>query len=268
MEAKAEKSKKTKKLTPLKGIAEYQLVGLGINPMRTDVKVRELPFMSGVPTKDTIVEKDDDGNEITVEISYSKDITFFKSRAGAIFLNSQKAEDLKKYEYMERCNYNASNPNRDPSKPAIFERVDRAAQRKAKAEKRNELRSALEKAGKLSDIEARRIAVALNITGVDPEDIKMGVEDFAEREPVKFLAMLENKDTEIMRRAEDARKAKIITVDNQKRAIIVTGGSTLHTWPPRANADWKEEFVIFVKSEEGQAFYNEMVAQLDAKEKK
>lgn len=267
-------------IPPFNKTVVYELTGLKKNPMRQDKDVKELPFMSGVPPIDRIVEvvkgKNGEADETrVVDIMFIEkyegnkpmpgSIIFYKSRSGALILNPKKANDIKKYEYLERCNYNESNPNRDPNITPIFRRVDKGAERKVQAERRKELRYALDKSANLTAVEIRRLAVALNLTGGDDEEIRMNVEAFAERDPVKFLTMMENKDIEIMERAESAKKAKIIAVDTQARHIKSASGETLYSWPPEKGADWKEQFVKFVKSEDGLAFYKEMISQLDAK---
>lgn len=258
----------------------YELTGLKRNPMREDKDVKETPFMCGVPPIDRIVEvvkgKNGEPDQTrVVDLMYIDkykgntpepgSIIFYKASSGAIILNPRKANDIKKYEYMERCNYNESNPNRDPRVTAIFRRVNKAAEAASKRAKRDELMDALVAVKKLTAIELRRLAIGLNIVAEDPNEISSLIGDFAEKDPARLLAMLENKDLAIMEKAEAAKKAKIITIDNQARHIKSASGSTLYSWSPEKDADWKKHFVNFVKSEDGQSFYNEMLSQLDAK---
>jgi len=265
---------------PFKKTVVYELTGLKRNPMREDKDVKEAPFMSGVPAKDRIVEvikgKNGEPDETRVvdimfierhegNVPIPGSIIFYKAQSGAIILNPNKANDIKKYEYLERCNYNESNPNRDPKVNPIFKRVNKAADLAKKRAKTDELVDALIAVRKLTTVELRRLAIGLNITAEDPNEIAGLVSDFAEKDPVRLLTMLENKDLVIMEKAEAAKKAKIIVIDNQARHIKSASGSTLYSWPPEKDADWKTHFVRYVKSEEGQAFYKEMLSQLDAK---
>ena len=275
MENKVEWNKTSKKIAPFKAPVFYELVGLKINPMRKDEKVLELPFMSGVPSKDRIVEMDKEEVNV-VDIAFIESfqaggvpkfgtIIFYKASGGVMMLNPTRAKDVKLYDYMERCNHNQSNPDRDQKVPAIFRRIDKSQELKDKRAERQFLKDALIAVDDLSQTELTRLAIGLNITGSDVDDIRIKIEDFAEAKPKELLAMLENKDTEIMRRAEDAKKAKIISIDTQARHIKSASEGTLYSWPPQKNADWRKEFVKFVKSEDGAAFYKEMCAQLDAK---
>lgn len=276
MENKVQWNDTKKTIKPLKGTIMYEISGIKQNPMATDRLEFEIPFMSGIPSTDRIMENLEGGESRVVDIAYIDSfgpggvpsfgqITFMKANAGCIVLNASKPNDVKMYDYMERCNFNESNPDRDTSRPAIFRRVDKAADLQVKRSKRKELRDALNIVETLGALELRRLAIGLNISGIDDDDIRASVEDFAEKDPMKLLAMLENKDTEIMRRAEDAKKAKIISVDNQARHIKSGSGETLYSWAPEKDADWRKQFVRFAKSEDGQAFYKEMLSQLDSK---
>jgi hypothetical protein len=276
MENKVQWNNTKKQIAPLKGTVMYEISGIKQNPMATDRLEFEIPFMCGVPSTDRIVEDLGKGDTQVVDIAYIDSfgpggvpnfgqITFMKANAGAIVLSDRKANDVKMYDYLERCNYNESNPDRDASKPIIFRKVNKAADLQSKRAKRKELRDALNIVETLGALDLRRLAIGLNITGIDDDDIRAKVEDFAEKDPIKLLTMLENKDTEIMRRAEDGKKAKIIVIDNQARHIKSASGETLFTWPPEKDVDWRKQFVRYVKSEDGQAFYKEMISQLDAK---
>ncbi len=246
----------------------YELVNIRDNPMAYGRQEPEFPFMLGIPYRDRIIEQDGERTEVK-DIAYIVGykagnkpifgrINFTKANAGAVVVNGSNANDQKLYEYLELCNFNQSNPNRNPSIPALFKRRNYAEELKKKSDLRKDLKSALDYIEKMSAVEMRKFALGLNVSGEDDEEIRMKVEDWAEKNPRKFLAMTENQDLVIMEVAEAARKAKLITIDNQGRRILNQSGSTITTWPPEVGADWKQKFVGYVKTQEGQEFYREL----------
>lgn len=262
-----------RKVEPLKTgqKATYELLNVGIDPLSTDDRP-EIPFIFGIPKKDRIVDEDNNIVDIGYIVGYEQgnvpkfgSIHFTKAMGGTITLHGGRAEDMKMYEYMERTNYNASNPYRDQSIQPLFKRQNWKKDQAEKREKRATLIEAMQSATKLTAVEMRKLSIALNITADDQEEIKARIEDFAENNPSKFLAMLENADLNIMEIADAAMKAKLISVDQQARKILSSNGSTLYTWAPEAGVDWKEKFVQYTKSEEGQAFYKEIQTALKAK---
>ena len=261
------------KVTPLKRGQKvtYELVNIGIDPLSTDQRP-EIPFMLGVPTRDRILDNDDNVVDIAYITNYTHgdqpqfgEITFTKAMGGTITLSGDRPEEKRMYEYMELCNYNASNPKRDTSVNPIFKRQDYKKDKADERSRRNLLVDALTASKKLTAVETRRLAVALNITAEDADEVSIRIEEFAEKNPAKFLAMLENADLSIMEVADAAQKAGLILVDQQARKILSSNKSTLYTWAPEAGVDWKEKFVQFTKSEEGQAFYKEIQSSLKAK---
>jgi hypothetical protein len=249
----------------------YELVGLKEDPLSTDGRL-EVPFMFGVPATDRIVDDSDEVVDIAYITNYGHgntpqfgEINFLKSQGGTITLSGGKADDMKMYEYMEICNYNASNPNRDTTIHALFRRQDYKKDKADDRKRRNLLVDAINASKKLTAVEMKRLAIALNIYAEDADEVSIRIEEFAEKNPESFLAMLENKDLAIMEIADAALKAGLISVDPQARKIVSPTGSTLYTWAPEAGVDWKEKFVQFTKSEEGQEFYKEIQVSLKSK---
>jgi len=89
-----------------------------------------------VPPSDTIVDEDGSVKEIAIiksffsdnkEPTLNGDVFFDRFNSGTITLLGSRASDHNLFEYLKVCNYNASNPNRDASKPAIFEEVSGVA---------------------------------------------------------------------------------------------------------------------------------------------
>jgi hypothetical protein len=266
-------NKHKSKVTPLKKgqKATYELINIGVDQLSTDQRPA-IPFMMGVPTKDRIIDEGDEVADIAYIKGYTHgdqpqfgEITFTKAMAGTITLSGDRPEERKMYEYMELCNYNASNPKRDQGINPIFKRQDYKKDKAEERSRRNLLVEALNASKKLTAVETKRLAVALNITAEDQDEVAIRIEEFAENNPAKFLAMLENADLSIMEVADAAQKAGLILVDAQARKIMSSNKSTLYTWAPEAGVDWKEKFVQFTKSEEGQAFYKEIQSSLKAK---
>ena len=219
------------KVTPLKKGQRviYELIDIKDNPLAVNRKEPELPFIKGVPAKDQIIVNNN-GEQEVVDIAFIESfrqggepvfgkIQFRKAQAGAIILSGDKASDLKQYEYMERCNFNESNPNRNKSVIPVFKRRNYQEELKKDRIRRKDLRDALNMVEEMTDVELRKFAVALKVTGEDDDEIRTKIEQWAEKNPEKFLAMTENRDLSIMSILDVAKKKKMITVEMQGRKM-------------------------------------------------
>jgi len=268
---------KSMKPKPLKKgeFAIYELIGIGQNPMAKDRIELEIPNMKGIRNKDRIlVGSGEDARAVDIGyiIGYGQGdqpkfgtITWLKSMAGMLRVSTDNAAGLAMYEYLELCNFNESNPNRDTTIGAIFKRKDFKAELEEKRSKRKDLEDAILASRKLTETEVLKLAMGLNITGEDKDEIRGKVEDFAFSKPETFLSMMENKDLDIKEIGMAALKAKLITIDNQARKILSQSGEVVTTWPPEADVDWKDKFVAAVKTDEGQKFFKELKEQLKIK---
>lgn len=263
-------------VTPLKKgqKAIYELTGIQKDPLDPEGVKFTIPFAKGVPNKDRVW---DEASKEFIDIAYITgygegnrpilgEITFWQSSGGLMILNGGKANDERLYQFMERTNYNGSNPHRDPSYPIIFTRKDYKAEAKKRTEERDLKFLAVKKAKELNISMVRQIAVYLHFD-MDREDdvLRERLEDYAETNPKSFLALTENKDLVIMEVANEAVNRGILFIDKQGRKITDKGGQTLLTWQIKPDVNPLEEFVAFVKTDSGSEYYSELKTVLKKK---
>lgn len=256
--------------------AVYELQGIGRDPLDPKGGM-VIPAVFGIPATDRIYDSEKDDY---IDIAYVTgqgqggepivgELQFTGNMMGLMQLQGGKASDQAKYEYMEKCNFNGSNPDRDTSKPVYFTRKDYKAEAKAKREKRDEMIEAVNQARKLDVAHLRQVALGIGFTGItdDNDQLREKVEDYAEANPKKFLAVIENKDLSIMEVANEAQKKGNIVIDNQSRRITTSTGEVLVTWGPEPNVNPLDKFVEYVKSDNGSKFYAELKENLKSKKK-
>ena len=105
---------------------------------------KKIPSMVFIPNRDTIFDESsnefvDIANLVTAFPSpdgkYSfKDIVFTRRGSGMISCSGRSAIDRELYMYLALCNYNKSNPNRDPGIKPLFRELNIDAESTAKLE--------------------------------------------------------------------------------------------------------------------------------------
>lgn len=151
------------------------------------------------------IERTDlDGNPIFINI------VFTASNAGYLFLNGNNAVHQKIYQYIEICNYNESNPDRNPEFEAFFSCID--AQKEAKSERgiRKLIVKAVNMALDMDDMKAKEVALALGIDGETTEEIRNALEDYAGDNPEEFMQVAERASLEFESLIKEAIKRGII----------------------------------------------------------
>lgn len=254
--------------------AIYELAGIKKDPLDPDGVKLTIPFAKGVPNTDRVWDEKLNG---FIDIAYvtgqgeggkpiKGEIVFWKGDGGLMILHGGKANDERLYQYMERTNYNGSNPHRDASYPVIFTRKDYKAEAKKRTEQRDLKFLAIKKAKELNVTMVRQISVYLHFD-MDREDdvLREKLEDYAENNPKSFLALTENKDLVIMDVANEAINKGILFIDKQGRKITDKGGQTLLTWQIKPDVNPLEEFVAFVKTDSGSEYYSELKTVLKKK---
>lgn len=267
-----------KKPTPIKKgeTVVYELAGLKTDPLDPE-KGLAVPAVFGIPGTDRVFDKDKDEYIDIAHITghgeggkpIIEPVMFVSSMAGILVLNGGKAKDQAIYEYMEKSNYNGSNPDRDTSKPIYFYRKDYKAEAKQKREKRNEMIEAINKARALDVAHMRQVALGVGFTALtdDNDSLREKLEDYAEKNPQKFLAIVENKDLAIMEVANEAQKKGKLVIDEASGKITTANGEVLIAWGDEPDVNPLEKFVSYVKSDEGSKFYAELKEGLKAKKK-
>lgn len=262
---------------------EYELINIQKDALDKTGQKLGIPFIYGTGNEDRVYvsipkqhrKGEYDGVEgVYVDIAFIEkehrdgeytmgNIHFRKENAGAIVVRGGNAVEQAKFEFMERCNWNASNPDRDKNVKAVFQRVDYKERAQARRKERNLQNEAFNKAKSMHLNELNRMAVAMgHMTEMEEDTLRDRVEEYAFANPEKFLNMTANTDTLIQYNAVQAKKEGIIDVDMQKRKILNATGNTLYTWTPERDVNWTEKFVDFVKSEEGEEFYQSLVTSL------
>ena len=118
-------------------------------------------------------------------------IVFTGQNMGYIFLNGNNALHQKMYQFLEICNFNASNPERNQEIDAIFVRIDAKADAKNERNVRRQIIDAVNLALSLDDEKAKEIANALGIEAASIEEIRNKLEDYASDEPQEFTKVAE-----------------------------------------------------------------------------
>lgn len=140
-------------------------------------------------------------------------IVFSAQNLGYLFLDGGNPVHQRIYQFLELCNENSSNPNRNQDVPAIFYRVD--AQKEAKSERnlRKLIVKAINLALELDDTKAREVALALGIDAESNEELRNELEDYAGDYPEEFLEVVERASLANETALKDAVKKNIIKND-------------------------------------------------------
>lgn len=155
-----------------------------------------------------IERTDIDGNPTFINI------VFNATNMGYLFLNGNNPVHQKIYQYLELCNYNESNPDRNTSDyEALFYRID--AQKEAKTERnlRKLIVKAVNLALDLDDKKAREVALALGIDAESNDELRNELEDYAGDYPEEFLEVVERASLANETALKDAVKKNIIKND-------------------------------------------------------
>lgn len=177
-----------------------------------------MPAALQIPSTDIIYDKgkqdfvpiaaiertDLEGNPIFINI------VFTASNAGYLFLKGNNAVHQKIYQYIEICNFNESNPDRNPEFETFFSRID--AQKEAKTERslRKIIVKAVNLALNMDDAKAKEVAMALGIDGDSIEEIRNELEDYAGDNPEEFMEVAERASLEVETLIKEAIKRGII----------------------------------------------------------
>lgn len=170
-----------------------------------------------IPTKDTIMDPKtgkhydigvfDKVQKVNgVDTIYTKPLVIKESED--VYLQQGNILQEEGYEFLEISNFNKSNPNRDSSIPALFERIDRIQVAKANAKKIDDLGEALFFIKSMSESDVREWAAAM---GKDEKDdiefLWAEIKESAKENPVAFVKFINEpttKDKALVKYAETA----------------------------------------------------------------
>lgn len=107
------------------------------------------------------------------------DIWFEKNTQCVKTLSGARADDQALFEYLTICNYNASNPNRDTSREAIFEKVDQVGKELAASNKNKSDLAALQAAYSLplADVVSILTARGFKVNNLSEEAVRLQAVD-------------------------------------------------------------------------------------------
>lgn len=216
-------------------VVTYQLLTGVPNPDTDENEKRKNPVLYGkiqIPTNDRIYDpyqKNSEGVETPgyVDIGavafFEKDtphfIFLFPGMGHSIFtgkfsLTIGNIEHDELYEFLCLSNRNESNPNRDKSVAPLFKQVNALADSKATSGRIATLKRAINEASDINESDARKLAASLNWQDFsDFTVLKAEIENYASRNPDKFLAAYDDPKKDIKADLKLALDAKIIDFD-------------------------------------------------------
>ena len=158
-------------------------------------------------------------------------IVFSAQNLGYLFLNGNNPVHQRIYQFIELCNDNQSNPNRDPEREALFYRVDAVKEAKTERNLRKLIVKAVNLALDLDDVKAREVAMALGVEGETLEELRNALEDYAGDYPEDFLEVIERASLANETALKDAVKNNIIKNDvNASSFKWVETGKVIFTY--------------------------------------
>jgi hypothetical protein len=236
-------------------VVSYRLVGLQPNPM--DPSRIAYPSVRSVPSTDQIYEPDSDSYiDIAAVKSVDPDgthnfhrIYFYGNAGGVVTLYGGRALDQELHSYMSLCNYNASNPNRDQSKPAIFEMIDESKRSESERLSRNVKREALNIAADLSAEEVRDYVAAMGLDDTGKlEVLRNKLEELADKAPKQFMELIGNKQA-VMKATINRAIAKGVIVFNAEQSRFAwPNGEVILTVSRTTGGDHIEELIGYCVS--------------------
>lgn len=154
-----------------------------------------------------IERSDNEGNAVFLNIVFSA------SNFGYLFLDGKNATHQKIYQFLELCNFNESNPNRNKEEnedKVSFYRVDSKKEAIQERSMRKLILRAMNIATEMDEKKSKEVAMALGIDAETIEEIRNEVEDYAAENPEEFLEVAERATIEMESLLKDAIKKGII----------------------------------------------------------
>lgn len=202
--------------------AVYRILGIKGDPSRPETF--KIPSAVNVPGKDRVY---DSLKEEYVDIANIKSVGvggkmkchsvwFQKEYNGVLVFDGSRRDDAEIYEYLELCNYNASNRNRSQDVKPIFERVNPTEQAEKKRKTRSTRRQALNVAAEMNAADVRDFAATMGWD--DKQDLVVLrdlIEDYADTNPTEFIKKSKNKQNSLSALINRAKKSGVLKFDNR-----------------------------------------------------
>jgi hypothetical protein len=226
---------------PLTGIAKFRMLN-GTPNVDPQAKAFNKTFYPSITTIHYKSRFTDPGTKQPVEIG--KVIEFNEKGApvrwerkhvhgyekGQIVLMSESMDDAEAYPIFQLHNENLSNPFRDTSVVATFERVDVLKEDSLAVRMNNKLFKAWQ-AIDYMDIADKRLYHAANGGGYDDETITVdaNLQRLAQADPEKFSTMIDSPLTKIKSTVKQCHDKNLVQYDAQQHRYLWVGGETIAT---------------------------------------
>lgn len=215
-------------------IAKYRLLGV----YDKDTKVKTLRT-EVLPEEETIMDSNGNMYDIAAIKSTSAngeikflDVVFEDVMGCELTLRGNSIDDVKKYERVELSNFNASNPHRDSSVTARFERIEMEADAASRMQERKQKRAALDVVDMMTDAEVDAFIRANNMPNLGaPSANRDQLEGLAERNPTKVLNSPTKHIVEYSDEIAAWKKSKVISYDQRAREWSMYDGKKILTLP-------------------------------------
>lgn len=254
----------------------YQLAKINENSSLRGQNGENIPFPKeyGIPTTDIIYIPPADGEEYgtTMSIRYArgeKEIEIDKqsknakkgeitAKRGFVFCNENEVSKMK---YLDSCNYNGSNPNRDTTKPIIFIEVKEGEMAKDGLRARYRIGELYHT---VQQMEPEMVKALCDVFGVATlsnsiDDLRYDLITVGESNVERFYNVLESEDTAV----------KIIISKAFKQQIIYRSGTHIKLAPSNRvimalqSENVLSELFDFFMSNKGKDLYMQIKNRVD-----
>jgi hypothetical protein len=192
-----------------------------------------------------------------------------KKDGGYLRLTGGNADDEEVFEYMEICNFNESNPNRDPSITPLFVKLDDKKDAKDDRGKRSLRLKAMTLASDMTLGEAKDFTAARGWNQDDEEDILRGrIEKFAETDPEGFIKAFGDKNQATKTTIKNAMDKGVIKHNVPDGKIVWGNGETIYVLPKPEGINPIDEFADFIASntKKAKTVFEQIEKELNAEE--
>lgn len=233
----------------------YRIHNIQRNPM--DPTKWALPSVRNVPPIDQIFDEIKGEyidiaavRSVTADGDHSfHDMYFYGSQGGMMVLSGGIAAHQEIHSYLSLCNYNASNPNRDTTKEALFELVDESVRSEKERKNRNLKREALNAAYDLSADEVKNYVAALGQDDTRPMEVMRNeLETLADNDPKGFLDLVGNKQASMKAVLNRAIAKGVIIFDHESSRFTWPNGEAILTVARTTGSDAVEELISYCVS--------------------
>lgn len=220
------------------------------------------PFSRNVPATDRILQGNDYKDIAAIskigkggEVQQFTEIHFLKTQGWELVLNPSSIVENEIIQYLELCNYNVSNPNRDPQAEAIFYRLDPVKEASQNLSKDKELNDAIYRAFNMDEDALKQFVASRGQS--DTQDVSIMRQlavAAAKADPAAFLSLDINQEV----------YAATITRAKEKNLIKFDAGAwkwvdtneVIRKIPKTSDAI--TGFASYLKTEEGKALFQSL----------